>query len=328
MALLIAGVDEAGYGPLLGPLCVGLTVFRVENWREGDAAPDLWSTLSRSVARTVKSAGGKIVIADSKELKLPNSGTKRHPLTHLERGVLTVLSSMGRGVADDAELLGALDAAWPAHEIYGGDATTLPISWTSGQIAIAANPFKDDLQARGVEPVSMCCRVVGEVEFNDLVRRGGGKGATTIAAVGEHFRRVMDLAAATPDDGVRFVCDRLGGRIQYADVVAGFAGVSIDDVRIVEETDERSRYFVRIGERQVGVVFLTESEKYHLPIALASMTAKLVRELSMIRFNRHWAARVPDLAPTAGYWQDAKRWLKAVGERMSAAERRTLVRIA
>ena len=47
----IAGIDEAGYGPLLGPLCVGVSVFHVEQWGEGEAAPNLWKLLSAGVCR-------------------------------------------------------------------------------------------------------------------------------------------------------------------------------------------------------------------------------------------------------------------------------------
>jgi hypothetical protein len=45
-----------------------------------------------------------------------------------------------------------------------------------------------------------------------------------------------------------------------------------------------------------------------LPAALASMTAKYVRELSMRAFNEYWCARVKNLRPTAGYPADAKRF--------------------
>ena len=50
----------------------------------------------------------------------------------------------------------------------------------------------------------------------------------------------------------------------------------------------------------------------HLPVALASMAAKLVRELLMQRLNRFFTERMPDLAPTAGYVQDGRRWLQEV----------------
>lgn len=332
MGLLIAGVDEAGYGPLLGPLLVGLSVFRVDSWAEGEPAPDLWSLLSRSVARTVKTASGRLVLADSKELKLPNAkpgaSGGRHPLTHLERGVLAVLASLGETPADDDALLETLGAAWPVARWYEGPAIPLPQAWTAGQVAVAANPLREELDSAGVSVVHAAARLIGEVEFNGLVRAGGGKGATTIEGVRGHFQTFLGLAWEHPADGLRFVCDRLGGRVQYADAVAHFAGVDERAVRVVEETQERSRYFVDAAGRSVGVVFQMESEKAHLPIALASMIAKYVRETAMLRFNRHWASRVPGLRATAGYWQDAKRWLNDAQHAISAAERRDLVRIA
>lgn len=328
MGLIIAGVDEAGYGPLLGPLCVGLAVFRVASWSEGSPAPDIWSLLARGVAPALKGAACRLVIADSKELKLPNSAVRKHPLTHLERGVLTMLGLEGVRPADDEALLQALAASPPPGKSYSGPPIPLPLAWTPEQIAIAANPVLEDMARAEVESIALSVRIVGEKEFNRLVRDGGGKGATTAAAVAGHFRRVMDLAAPMAEDEVRFVCDRLGGRVQYADVVAEMAGTTVDAVRVAEETDERSRYFVRVAGRNVGVVFQTGAEKAHLPVALASMAAKYVRELSMLRFNRYWGERAPGLAPTAGYWQDAKRWLKAVGDRLSAEERREMVRIA
>ena len=45
------------------------------------------------------------------------------------------------------------------------------------------------------------------------------------------------------------------------------------------------------------------------PVALASITAKYVRELSMRLFNEFWRDAVsPDLQPTAGYPVDALRF--------------------
>jgi hypothetical protein len=57
------------------------------------------------------------------------------------------------------------------------------------------------------------------------------------------------------------------------------------------------------------VSFDVGAEARHLPIALASMAAKTIRELGMERMNRFFTRRVPGLAPTAGYVQDGRRWL-------------------
>jgi hypothetical protein len=49
-----------------------------------------------------------------------------------------------------------------------------------------------------------------------------------------------------------------------------------------------------------------------LPTALASMTAKYLRELAMRAFNEFWSARVPNLRPTAGYPMDSHRFRNAI----------------
>jgi hypothetical protein len=312
-----------------------MSAWRVESWSAGDPAPDLWEMLGGVVAREVRGAGDRVVIADSKELKRPNSSARVHPLTHLERGVLAVLGVLGERPADDGELARLLGSAWPDEPWYEAGTTSLPLAWDAGLCGIAASRLAGACERAGVRPLALACEIVGESRFNALVRAGGSKGASTLAGLRRHAGRVVELAGAYPDDDVRLVCDRLGGRERYADVVAELLGVPVDDVGVVEENAERSRYRVLLGGgagggsgRGIGVVFQCESERAHLPVALASMAAKLCRELAMARFNRYWGGRLADVKPTAGYWQDAKRWLKAAGDRVTASERKRLVRIA
>lgn len=66
----------------------------------------------------------------------------------------------------------------------------------------------------------------------------------------------------------------------------------------------------------------------HLPVALASMIAKYVRELAMHRFNRYWSKRMPELKPTAGYTLDARRWLADAAQVITKEERAVMVRRA
>ena len=55
-----------------------------------------------------------------------------------------------------------------------------------------------------------------------------------------------------------------------------------------------------------------EAESSSPLAALASMTAKYLRECYMSFFNRYWTARVPGAAPTAGYPADARRFFEAL----------------
>jgi hypothetical protein len=63
-------------------------------------------------------------------------------------------------------------------------------------------------------------------------------------------------------------------------------------------------------------------------VALASMTAKYVRELLMDRFNRFWQHHAPDLKPTAGYVQDGRRFLAEIDPLIQSLgiDRRQLIR--
>lgn len=346
MGLIVIGVDEAGYGPLLGPMCVGMAAVRVRQWSPGWPSPDFWSLMSRSVCRSVAEAsprkGGRIAIADSKELKLPNDvagageasggllrGQKRHPTMHLERGVLAFLRSLGVEVPrTDVDALHALSGCWPAHACYSGEPIGLPLGWTPEQLSIACGMLAGELDRAGLEPLALKCRVIAEDEFNTVVRASGNKASVTAGAVGEWVRLAWSSWAAG-SDAVWFVCDRLGGRAAYADLLRACLEADTPglEVQVVDETDRRSRYTLAGGGRKMGVTFVTEGESCHLPVALASMTAKYVRELAMARFNRFWCARLAELKPTAGYREDGGRWLRQASELLTPMDRQSLVRI-
>ncbi len=340
MSLILAGIDEAGYGPTLGPLTVGLSVFHLHH-HDSDSVPNLWALLSTGVCKEPGRGGksdarGRVAIADSKRLKLANSVRTTHPLVHLERGVLAMLRQVrereGVSPASDAELFSALGAGLPGHECYAGAAIPIPVSITPGEAGIAANLAAGAFREAGVGLLDLRCEVVAEPEFNTVVRESGTKGETTIRALSRHLARVWEMGKHHPESRLGIVCDRLGGRAAYAVLIENaLAGTSVETV---EESPTRSRYLVRDATgRRAGVSFLTECESAHLPVALASMAAKLVREMCMARFNRYWSARFSDFAarelkPTAGYAQDARRWLDEIAHVMPEADRAQLVRIA
>ncbi len=344
MSTVVVGIDEAGYGPLLGPLCVGMTAFRIEE----STQVDLWELLGGAVCREPGRGGkvdalGRVAVGDSKELKLSNSSKTVHPLVHLERGVLAFLKSGQHeyNISNDADLYRALSCTLADfedehrnrfhHACYGGEATTLPLAQHAGQLALAGALLRTHMARAKVTLLDVRAMAVGERDFNSLVRECNNKAETVIYAIGKHLRYVWESYVGSVERcGV--VCDRLGGRASYATILEReIPGVS---VQILEENDRRSRYVLSQGSKRMGIAFVTESEKVHLPVALASMTAKLVRELAMLRFNRYWNAACRDIrgceiAPTAGYTTDARRFLAQIGEEvMGRADREALVRIA
>jgi len=325
MGLIYAGIDEAGYGPMLGPLCVGLSVFRIADWQEGQPAPDLWGLLGGAVCRSLKEARGssKIPVADSKKLKLSNQAKTKHPLRHLERGVLAFEAARtGTLPEDDQDLFGRLGCAPSAGDWYTS-ASDLPVGSGGGELRIDGAAVRKELARAGVEILELGVRWIGEHEFNDIVRRTGTKAEATLSAVGAHLRAVLEEAG---EDQLRIVCDRLGGRTSCGPIVAReLPGVPVSPVR---ESPEHGEYALGAGGSLGRIAFMPEAEEKHLPVALASMCAKLVRELAMARFNRYWSERVPELKPTAGYVQDARRWLNDIGEALGAEERRAIVRLA
>jgi hypothetical protein len=78
-------------------------------------------------------------------------------------------------------------------------------------------------------------------------------------------------------------------------------------IEIHGESRAQSVYRFGPAERRVEIRFRTKAEVC-LPVALASMASKYLRELAMMGLNAFWGARVPGLRPTAGYPQDARRF--------------------
>lgn len=313
--LIYAGIDEAGYGPMLGPLCIGMSAFLLERHNEGETPPDLWETLREGVCVSPRDKRRRIAVADSKRLK-GASNSKSHPLRHLERGVLaftgaidgtSVLSSL-----DDASLLGRFGADLPTalSTPWYKSVTSLPVAHDPDMLSISSARLRTTMDQAGVRPLVLGCTSIDAGELNRQLAEGDSKAKINQNAILGLVARVRVIAAEVGETTPRIVIDRQGGRTFYSDWITSCLPNS--RVKILGENERISRYEVHDDKGAMVLSFETGAETRHFPVALASMVAKYTRELAMIRLNRFFAERLPQLKPTAGYVQDGRRFMKEV----------------
>jgi hypothetical protein len=166
----------------------------------------------------------------------------------------------------------------------------------------AGSPWRDQFAQTGVKLLAIRSRAVFPPEFNRLMDEHESKGAAlshlTLGLVAE----LMEPLKKGP---ISVICDKHGGRDRYAALLTEhfFDGF----VEVCGEGRQLSTYRFGPSDRRVEFQFRSKGENC-MPAALASMASKYLRELAMEAFNAFWAARVPNLAPTAGYPQDAIRF--------------------
>jgi hypothetical protein len=243
MGILI-GMDEAGYGPNLGPLVVAATAWEVGEEEEvggrrsevrkkkaegggvslaSAARPnlaehDLYRTLRAIVSRTASER--KIAIADSKVLYKPGLG-----LRQLERGLHAVLVAIQRPVACWTTLIEGVAADPQGHHRslcwHDGFNCALPVDAAAEELARCGEKMTVACDAAGVRPLVIRVRLVFPAEFNELCEYHGNKAAALSHVTIGLLREVVDTvrtqySVPSTQYPVTAVCDKHGGRNFYA----------------------------------------------------------------------------------------------------------------
>lgn len=305
------GIDEAGYGPNIGPLVIAATL-----WRVPDELPDdeLYPALKKVVAkvpRAGKRPDKRLWLADSKAVYSTAVG-----LGNLELGVLTALAAAGlrprtlRALLDDLQSgchATLWDRPWHCDAEFA-----MPLAADEANIDDALARFGPGLAACGVELLRIQARVVFPCEYNSSIDRLANK-STLLTC--ESLGLVRSLLAHCEEGVVRVACDKHGGRNTYASALQEFVFDGL--VQTVCEARDESVYRFRDERRSVEIGFRVGGEN-RLPTALASMTAKYVREVSMHAWNVFWRRHLPDLKPTAGYSVDSHRFRRDIEQTAAA----------
>lgn len=304
---VLIGTDEAGYGPNLGPLVITAVTWMLPD--EAEPA-DLPTLLADVISNKADRQHRTLQIADSKQVYQAGKS-----LQNLELGVLAFLRSMNIQPAD----LSALGKFLSPSEFQAGylalcgadsvDDVRLPVTDCQPVFDDIASRLSEALKRTGVECTKIESRIMFAEEFNQLVDAAGSKGVVLSEATLKLVRSAVDAARGGPHamraESGWVVCDKHGGRNRYDGLISD----AFDDELVfrIHESRQSSRY----RASNLEFCFRTKAEEL-MPVALASMVSKYVRELTMGQFNRFWQSQVPGLKATKGYPVDALRFWESI----------------
>lgn len=300
---IVIGVDEAGYGPNIGPLIVAATAWRVPcKISEQEFATHLSSGFA---AEAWSEDCQHVPLGDSKQLYSPAAG-----LRTLEAGLLALLAQLEHLPGFDGGFARVLEALSPlagppwrsSHQAwYAQLPSELPVALPPEEVARLADLARQHLCSCGIELLAVRACIVTESKFNEMLNRFGSKGRLLSTVTME---LVTALLSDHADSAVEVFCDRHGGRKKYSCVL--LEAMPDDWFDTLDESPMRSSYR-RQRSPELRVHFSVGGDSFP-PTALASMTAKYLRERLMSSINHYWRQHVEDLRPTAGYPGDARRF--------------------
>ena len=305
--MIVAGIDEAGYGPLLGPLVVGCCAFDIGPIDDRQSIPCLWKRLSRLVSKNRVASGRKLHINDSKLVYSPSNGLKE-----LERSILAVLSASSEMPGNLAALLertaGHVLDELPVYPWYRTTETeSFPLEQAALPIQLFANALRMEMERSQTRCVYLSARIVLERRLNELIASTRNKATVLFSTTAIHLDHLLNTYGHGP---LVIFCDRQGGREHYgSNLRLMFDQWSLE---ILREHDGHSDYRLRNGSNVVRIIFREKAETHCMSVALASMLSKYLREALMRRFNSFSAQYMPEVPPTAGYHEDGSRFLRDI----------------
>lgn len=277
--MLVMGVDENGLGPRLGPLVATSVALQVPRYaRAALCARGLALGLTDS-----KEAGGfgRMAFTESVALALVKRGGAVLPGS--VDGFLDQVSPQTRG---------RLRACCPdeptARQCWALD---LPLPVFGGDVSYGERLLEQLVGRSSLRIVDVQSRIACAGVLNAKLAGGENKLAVDL----ELFE---DLICAVHDrhgSPLLAVCGMIGGIRDYASRLSRFDSRPVGE--LVGRRGQRRYRVDGVGE----IRFEVDADARHLPVALASIVGKYVREISMRRIGEFYRQGSPGLRLASGY---------------------------
>jgi len=301
MAILV-GIDEAGFGPILGPLVVSSSMFSMP---DNLLNSDLWQLLRKSASNSRKHISGRLLIADSKKAFIRSQGIK-----NIQRTVLACLNCLEKNPSSLNDLLMLLCPNccqrlknYPWYK----NTQDYSLSYDHADLSIASEVFKDNLISNDIKLLELKSYCLDVAYYNKMVNTVRNKANVLFSATSMLIKHAFDNF---DDDQIQVIIDRQGGRIHYRKkLLTMFENM---DLKIIQQTPNNSSYELQANGKKMRLHFVVKADNRFLPVSLASMVSKYLRELLIDNINHYFRNFHSDLKPTAGYWKDGLRFIQDI----------------
>jgi len=304
---IVAGIDEAGLGPKLGPLIVSLCSFESKT----DALDlSLFTVLSDVIARKGKLVDRRVRVDDSKLVYQGVSG-----FAHIEKTALSFWCALydhpPRNLGEWIEVNASMkqpdldECPW-----YGDNPCNLnlPVQVNPELIKECGSAIRNEMNEKGISPFLFSQDIVTAPIFNRRIEKLGCKSAALSTSVLELISRTV--RNSDKETCFEITVDKLGSRAYYTEMLLSI--FPFKKIEIHAEGPEKSVYSLTDDNSEIKIGFYRKGDRLHFQIALASIFSKYTRELFMRLFNSFWKKQQSGLKPTAGYPVDAERFISEI----------------
>ena len=279
--IFFAGIDENGYGPILGPLVVTMTTGTIR----GD--PLIEARLDRYIF--------PLRIEDSKRIfQRSKSSYSGGEIT--AHSLLRCVGVEARSLKELAERLTGED--W--REIIGGSMSLMRFQknielprWAK---RIENGELCEFLKKVRVVLRSIKSKIIMPYKFNRKVERLQSKALYDLSLF-------MDLLKAQGEVEVALL-GKVGGTRRYGPL---FESLNIEVKETLEEKPVHSAYLIELDGKELEVHFLKDGDTIYFPIAFSSIVGKYVRELFMQSLNESLGFD-EEIPYASGYRHDEKTY--------------------